>query len=137
VSRSSYRFGFILGQTVTSCFSGGDLLKPWGDVRGIFTKMLWGKGLNHIVQYLPEAIDDIESNNRSFGRPVLPIQGGYRGVRWIHRAAYNQSAADREVTANCGERQKAGVEKSVQDLGRFKREESRVLDIVVVGNAAC
>ena len=51
-----------------SCFSGGDLLKPWGDIRGIYTKMLWGKGLNHMVQYIPEAIDDIESTNRAHGR---------------------------------------------------------------------
>ncbi|CAL1141768.1 unnamed protein product, partial [Cladocopium goreaui] len=56
-----------------SCFSGGDLLKPWGDIRGIYTKMLWGKGLNHMVQYIPEAIDDIESTNRAHGRPVLPV----------------------------------------------------------------
>ena len=132
----------------TSCFSGGDLLKPWGDVRGIYTKMLWGKGLNNIVQYIPEAIDDIEANNRTHGRPVLPVlviigwagndvygEGGYRGVHWIHRAAYNKSAADREVTANWCERQKARVERSVNDLGRLKREEPRILDIVVVGNA--
>ena len=83
-----------------SCFSGGDLLKPWGDIRGIYTKMLWGKGLNNMVQYIPEAIDDIESTNRAHGRPVLPVlvivgwagndvygEGGYRGVHWIHRAA--------------------------------------------------
>ncbi|CAL1138042.1 unnamed protein product, partial [Cladocopium goreaui] len=56
-----------------SCFSGGDLLKPWGDIRGIYTKMLWGKGLNNMVQYIPEAIDDIESTNRAHGRPVLPV----------------------------------------------------------------
>ena len=132
----------------TSCFSGGDLLKPWGDVRAIYTKMLWGKGLNHMVQYLPEAIDDIESGNRAHGRPVLPVlvvvgwagndvygEGGYRGVHWIHRAAYNKSAADREVTANWCERQKARVEKSVRELGQLKRDEPRILDIVVVGNA--
>ena len=131
-----------------SCFSGGDLLKPWGDIRGIYTKMLWGKGLNHMVQYIPEAIDDIESTNRAHGRPVLPVlvivgwagndvygEGGYRGVHWIHRASYNKSAADREVTANWCERQKARVERSVNDLGQLKREEPRILDIVVVGNA--
>ncbi|CAL1139216.1 unnamed protein product [Cladocopium goreaui] len=81
-----------------SCFSGGDLLKPWGDIRGIYTKMLWGKGLNHMVQYIPEAIDDIESTNRAHGRP-------------------------------------ARVERSVNDLGQLKRDEPRILDIVVVGNA--
>ncbi|CAL1173822.1 unnamed protein product [Cladocopium goreaui] len=131
-----------------SCFSGGDLLKPWGDIRGIYTKMLWGKGLNHMVQYIPEAIDDIESTNRAHGRPVLPVlvivgwagndvfgEGGYRGVHWIHRAAYNKSAADREVTANWCERQKARVERSVNELGQLKRDEPRILDIVVVGNA--
>ena len=130
-----------------SCFSGGDLLKPWGDIRGIYTKMLWGKGLNHMVQYIPEAIDDIESTNRAHGRPVLPVlvivgwagndvfgEGGYRGVHWIHRAAYNKSAADREVTANWCERQKARVERSVEELGQLKRDEPRILDIVV-GNA--
>ncbi|CAL1159046.1 unnamed protein product [Cladocopium goreaui] len=131
-----------------SCFSGGDLLKPWGDIRGIYTKMLWGKGLNHMVQYIPEAIDDIESTNRAHGRPVLPVlvivgwagndvfgEGGYRGVHWIHRAAYNKPAADREVTANWCERQKARVEWSVNELGQLKRDEPRILDIVVVGNA--
>ena len=132
----------------TSCFSGGDLLKPWGDVRGIYTKMLWGKGLNNMVQYIPEALDDIESANRVHGRPVLPVlvivgwagndvfgEGGYRGVHWIHRAAYNKSAADREVTANWCERQRARVNKSVEDLGELKRTEPRIADIVVVGNA--
>ena len=132
----------------TSCFSGGDLLKPWGDVRGIYTKMLWGKGLNNMVQYIPEALDDIESTNRVHGRPVLPVlvivgwagndvfgEGGYRGVHWIHRAAYNKSAADREVTANWCERQRARVNKSVEDLGELKRTEPRIADIVVVGNA--
>ena len=131
-----------------SCFSGGDLLKTWGDIRGIYTKMLWGKGLNHMVQYIPEAIDDIESTNRAHGRPVLPVlvivgwagndvygEGGYRGVHWIHRASYNKSAADREVTANWCERQRARVERSVNDLGQLKRDEPRILDIVVVGNA--
>ena len=101
-----------------------------------------------MVQYIPEAIDDIESTNRAHGRPVLPVlvivgwagndvygEGGYRGVHWIHRASYNKSAADREVTANWCERQKARVERSVNDLGQLKREEPRILDIVVVGNA--
>ncbi|CAL1170385.1 unnamed protein product [Cladocopium goreaui] len=70
-----------------SCFSGGDLLKPWGDIRGIYTKMLWGKGLNHMVQYIPEAIDDIESTNRAHGRPVLPEQKNYPNLT-ILKAAY-------------------------------------------------
>ena len=97
---------------------------------------------------VPEEIDDIEAANRTHGRPVLPVlviigwagndvygEGGYRGVHWIHRAAYNKSAADREVTANWCERQKARVERSVNDLGRLKREEPRILDIVAIGNA--
>ena len=56
-----------------SCFSAGDLLEPWGEVRRVFTKLLWGKGLRQIVDYLLEAIDDVEANNRTLGRPVLPI----------------------------------------------------------------
>ena len=48
-----------------SCFSAGDLIEPWGEVRKVFTKMLWGKGLRQIVDYLPEAIDDIEANSRT------------------------------------------------------------------------
>ena len=48
-------------------------------------------------------------------------RGGYRGVRWIHRSEYNCSAADREVTANWCDRQKARVEQSCNDLGNFKR----------------
>lgn len=133
----------------TSCFSAGDLLKPWGEVRSIYTKVLWGKGLSQIVRYLPEAIDDIEAGHRSLGRPVAPIlviigwagndiymEGGYRGVRWIHRSEYNynRSEADREVTANC-KRQKAKVEQSCNDLRAFKRGENRVLDVLIVGNA--
>ncbi|CAL1165493.1 unnamed protein product [Cladocopium goreaui] len=46
--------------------------------------MLWGKGLNHMVQYIPEAIDDIESTNRAHGRPE---QKNYPNLT-ILKAAY-------------------------------------------------
>ena len=74
------------------------------------------------MDFLPEALDDIEKTQRAHDRPVLPVlvivgwagndvygEGGYRGVRWIHRADYNRSEADREVTANWCERQNLGV----------------------------
>eukprot|EP00435_Cladocopium_sp_Y103_P046074 s1529_g13.t1 len=94
----------------SSCFSAGDLLEPWEGVRKVFTKMLWGKGLRQIVDAIPECLDDIEDGNIALQRPTLPIlvvvgwagndvygEGGYRGVRWIHRAEFNKSPADREV----------------------------------------
>ena len=34
-----------------------------GLVRQVFTKVLWGKGLRQIVDFLPEALDDIEKTH--------------------------------------------------------------------------
>ena len=62
-------------------------------------------------------------------------EGGYRGVRWIHRSEYNRSEADREVTANWCDRQKSWVIQYCNDFGELKRNDSRILDIIVVGNA--
>ena len=56
-----------------SCFSAGDLLTAGGDVRQVFTKILWGKGLRQIVDFLLEALDDIENTHRTHDRPVLPV----------------------------------------------------------------
>ena len=107
---SSHSFSSTLLSSNLSLLSASSLLCFSSvHIAGIYTKMLWGKGLNNIVQYIPEALDDIESTNRVHGRPVLPVlvivgwagndvfgEGGYRGVHWIHRASYNKSAADRE-----------------------------------------
>lgn len=132
------------GHGKASCFSAGDLLTPWGEVPGIYTNMMRGKGLGQMARYLPEAIDDIEAGHRTMGRPVVPAlivmgwagnnvygEGGYRGVRWNHRSEHmhNRSEADQEVTANWCERQKARAERSCHELGAFKRAENRVLDL--------
>lgn len=39
-------------QGKASCFSAGDLLTPWGEVRCIYTKVMWGKGLRQMVNKL-------------------------------------------------------------------------------------
>ena len=139
------------GHGKASCFSAGDLLTPWGEVPGIYTNMMRGKGLGQMARYLPEAIDDIEAGHRTMGRPVVPVlivmgwagndvygEGGYRGVRWNHRSEHmhNRSEADQEVTPNWCERQKARAERSCHELGAFKRaEKPGVGPIVIVGNA--
>ena len=115
-------------QGKASCFSAGDLLTPWGGSALHLHQGDVGKGPPTDGQQ----IDDIGTpwaGNDVYG------EGGYRGVRWIHRSEHNRSEADREVTGNWCEKQRARVERSCDDLSAFKRSESRVLDIVIVGNA--
>ena len=79
------------------------LVRPPVSLQVIYGDLLTA-GMRQIVDYLPEALNDIENTQRTHDRPVLSIliivgwagndvygEGGYRGVRWIHRSEHNRS----------------------------------------------
>eukprot|EP00435_Cladocopium_sp_Y103_P009439 s1446_g2.t1 len=125
----------------------GELLKgnPPAEVRNIYTKMRWGKGLGSIVAGIWEAMDEINRDCDQKGierKRVLVMVGwagndvygdhGYRGCSWIHERRYNQTPADRKVSAEFVEKQYRRVENAINDLVKLKGH-GQILDIVVFG----
>eukprot|EP00435_Cladocopium_sp_Y103_P017887 s3960_g4.t1 len=125
----------------------GELLKgnrP-AEVRNVYTKMRWGKGLGSIVTGIWEAMDEINRDCDQKGierKKILVMVGwagndvygdhGYRGCSWIHERRYNQTPADRKVSAEFVEKQYRRVENAVNELVKLKRH-GQILDIVVFG----
>eukprot|EP00435_Cladocopium_sp_Y103_P023367 s819_g5.t1 len=125
----------------------GELLKgsPPAEVRNVYTKMRWGKGLGSIVAGIWEAMDEINRDCDEKGierKRVLVMIGwagndvygdhGYRGCSWIHERRYNQTPADRKVSAEFVEKQYNRVQKAVNDLIKLKGH-GQILDLVVFG----
>ena len=62
-------------------------------------------------------------------------RSGYKGVTWIHKAAFNKTQADREVSGQWCDRQRAKVDASAERLGNLKKTDPRIADVVMLSNA--
>ena len=129
-------------------FIATELCHPTARIREYHGRLFWGKGLPQIIQGITAGLDEIEDQCRTNGRPLLPVivmvgwagndvwgQRGYKGATWIHKAVFNKTEADREVTAQWCDKQRAKVDASVEQLGNLKRADLRIADIVMVSNA--
>ena len=63
ISDSSFALVKSQKEGKTSAFHCGELLSPWKGVRGVYTKLLWGKGLGDIVDAIPLMLDHIHEQN--------------------------------------------------------------------------
>ncbi len=115
----------------------GDLLKGLSipGVADTHTRSCWGKGLDTIVKTAQTALLEIQHENFKKGiyRKTLIVVGwsgndvhgdyGYQGCTWIHQSRYLRSDAD-QVAAEWPTKQKARVDKAIDDLVAVKTDET-------------
>ena len=125
-----------------------ELCHPTARVREYHGRLFWGKGLPQIIEGITAGLDEIEDQCRKDGKPIKPVivmvgwagndvwgQRGYKGATWIHKASFNKTVADREVTAQWCDKQRAKVDSSIEQLGNLKQTDPRIADIVMISNA--
>ena len=126
-------------------FIASELCHPTARIREYHGRLLWGKGLHQIIDGISAGLDEIEENCRKPVKPVIVMVGwagndvwgrsGYKGVTWIHKTAFNKTQADREVSGQWCDRQRAKVDASVERLGNLKKTDPRIADVVMLSNA--
>ena len=131
-----------------SKFIASEICHPTARVREYYGRLCWGKGFAQLIDGISAGLDEIEEKNREMSRPLKPVlvmvgwagndvwgKGGYKGVTWIHKAAFNKTQADREVAAQWCTRQRGRVDESVKRLGALSKSDARIADIVMLSNA--